>query len=96
MFILTTSLAFCLTAFRYWNPEGDFDSTPDSLLPAPLVLFEAAWSYVNFLGVRECKRIAAGRRENRAVTALLMGFALIILFQMVFFLRAYINVVGTS
>ena len=91
MFILTTSLAFCLTAFRYWNPRGDFDSIPDSLLPAPLVLFEAAWSYVNFLGVRECNRIAAGRCENRAVTALLMGFALIILFQIVFFFRVIGN-----
>lgn len=41
----------------------------------------------HFLGVRECKRIFAGPHFNGAVTALLMGFALIILFQMVFFLH---------
>jgi hypothetical protein len=45
----------------------------------------------HFLGVRECTRIFAGPHYNGAVTALLMGFALIILFQMVFFLPVLVG-----
>ena len=96
MFAVITSLAFCFTACRYWGPDYDLYGHDVGLVKLLPILFEAVWSYVNWLGVRECKRIAAGPHGNGAVTALLIGFALIIVFQIVFFLRAYINVLAYS
>ncbi len=96
MFALLTSIAFCCAACRYWGPDYNLHGTDIGAVVSLLILFEAAWAYINWLGIRECKRIVAGPHDNSAVTGLFMGFALIIVFQIVFFFRAFFNVLAYS
>lgn len=94
-FAMVTSLGFWITAFRFLRPDFDLhgvDFGPAILL---LLLFEAAWAYVNWIGVRGCKRMAAGRHYNGASTVLFLFFALTVLFQVTFFFQAIFNVAST-
>jgi hypothetical protein len=93
---MVTSLGFCITAFRYLGPAYVLHGIDFNLVILLLLLFEAAWSYVNWIGVRGCKRMAAGPHYNGASTVLFLFFALTVVYQVVFFFQALINVASAS